>query len=49
MDCWFEKIPIQDYINKTYKPDEIQHIFRPAPEKISTLVDLIEKAKKSTT
>lgn len=45
-DCWFKKIPIETFINKFYSKEEIQNIFKPAQPKISSLIDLIEKAKK---
>ena len=46
LDCWFDKIEIQAYLDAHYTVDE-QRTFlsKPAP-KMATLIDLIEKAKK---
>ncbi|MBN2160116.1 MAG: hypothetical protein JW807_12030 [Spirochaetes bacterium] len=44
-DCWFEKLDIERFIGENYSKSEIEQIFTPRPEKISTLIDLINKAK----
>ncbi|MFO7761465.1 MAG: hypothetical protein ACQES8_03250 [Thermodesulfobacteriota bacterium] len=45
LDCWFEKIPVQDYINYHYSMEEQEQIFKRPDAKMTTLLDLIEKAK----
>ncbi len=48
LDCWFEKIPVQDYINKYYSKKDISYIFETSKPKITSILELIEKAKKIT-
>ena len=45
-DCWFEKMPIDSFLQKHYLPDQIRYVFKPSKQKIATLIDLIENAKK---
>jgi len=44
-DCWFERIPIDDFLKDHYTKEELAGIFSPQQQKISTIYDLIEKAK----
>ncbi|MBF0210181.1 MAG: hypothetical protein HQK68_04760 [Desulfamplus sp.] len=46
MDCWFERIPIEDYITKNYSKEQIDKFLEKPPSKITTLYDLIEQAKQ---
>jgi len=48
MDCWFEKISIEEFLKKNYKEEEISYIFKPSKQKITSLIELIEQAKKRT-
>ncbi len=45
-DCTFEKIPIQDYLNDSYTELEIRTALTPPQNKMTSLVDLIKKAKE---
>lgn len=46
LDCWFDKIEIQAYLDDHYTAEEqSRFLSKPAP-KMVTLIDLIEKAKK---
>jgi hypothetical protein len=47
-DCWFEKIDIEGFISDNYTESERERIFAPPSEKISTILDLIQKARKNT-
>jgi hypothetical protein len=47
MDCWFEKLPIKDFLNENYKKEEISYIFTVSTPKITSIIELIEKAKKN--
>lgn len=48
LDCWYERLPVEDYIQTLYSPEERGQILaRPAP-KMTTLVDLINKARQRT-
>ncbi|MBP7736905.1 MAG: hypothetical protein KA369_13090 [Spirochaetes bacterium] len=44
-DCWFETIDIEHYISGNFSESEIARIFAPPPDKISSLFDLIQKAR----
>jgi hypothetical protein len=46
-DCWFEKIDIARFISDNYTEPEQKRIFAPPPEKISTILDLINKTRES--
>jgi hypothetical protein len=46
MDCWFEKIQIKEFLEENYKEEEIAYIFSSSKPKITSLVELIEQAKK---
>ncbi len=45
VDCWFEKMPIQDFLKEHYSEEEIKQIFAPPQDKMSSLISLIEKAQ----
>lgn len=47
LNCWYEKIPIEDYIRDNYSPEKQAVIFSPASEKITDLVALINKVKEN--
>jgi hypothetical protein len=44
-DCWFEHIPIQNFLKTHYNEEEIERIFAPPENKMSSLLSLIEKAQ----
>ncbi|MBN1496696.1 MAG: hypothetical protein JXA07_08000 [Spirochaetes bacterium] len=44
-DCWYEKIDIDGFIAQFYTESEHKQIFAPPAEKISSLIDLIRKAR----
>ncbi len=44
-DCWFETVNITEYMNSFYTEEEIQRIVEPPKPKVSSLVELIERAK----
>ena len=46
LDCWFEKLPIEKFVQQNYTESEIAAISAPAAPKVATLFDLIEQAKK---
>ncbi len=47
LDCWFEKIPVQDFIHQHYSKKDIKYIFETSKPKITSILELIEKAKKN--
>ncbi|HRZ25974.1 MAG TPA: hypothetical protein P5346_03630 [Spirochaetota bacterium] len=46
-DCAFEKIPVREYMAEHYSDEEIAAILSPPASKISSIIDLIERAKKN--
>ncbi|MDZ7371583.1 MAG: hypothetical protein ONB12_10485 [candidate division KSB1 bacterium] len=46
-DCWFERIPVHDYIRTFFSVEQQERFFQPPPPKLVTLVELIERAKQS--
>ena len=47
-DCWFDKIPIGEFLRKNYSEEELGSILAPSRDKAATLVELIERARKSS-
>ncbi len=47
LDCWFEMIPIQKFVDSNYSEEQVKAFLSPPKPKMVTLIDLIEKAKKS--
>ncbi len=45
-DCWFDKIPIADYLRDNYTPEDLAKITAPPPAKTATLLELIERARQ---
>lgn len=46
IDCTFEKFPVEEFLRKNFSAEEIEKAFNPPADKISSLVELIERAKK---
>jgi hypothetical protein len=46
IDCWFEKLPIKEFLKGTYKEEEISYIFKSSKPKLTSIVELIDQAKK---
>jgi hypothetical protein len=46
MDCWFEKIQIEEFLKENYKKEEISYIFESSKPKLTSIIELIEQAKK---
>jgi hypothetical protein len=46
MDCWFEKIKIEEFLKENYKEEDISYIFTVSKPKLTSIVELIEQAKK---
>ncbi len=46
LDCWFEKMPIQDFVKQHYSKKDIKYIFETSKPKITSILELIAKAKK---
>ncbi len=46
LDCWFDRLPIGDFLRDNFTKDEIAAVTAPAPPKMATLFELIEQAKQ---
>ncbi len=47
LNCWFERIPIEAYAQQYLTQEEIASLLSPPPSKLHTIIQLIEKAKKT--
>ncbi|MFO7884253.1 MAG: hypothetical protein R6U68_05470 [Desulfobacteraceae bacterium] len=47
LDCWFQKFPVQEFISNNYSVKEQAIIFEQPQNKVTTLIDLIERAKSN--
>ncbi len=45
--CWQIHMDINRFLAEHYTEEELDRIFAPPKEKVQTLVDLIEKARKA--
>ncbi len=45
--CWQGQIEIEVFLNEQYSEEELDSIFTPPRPKMETLVDLMEKARKT--
>ena len=49
LDCWFELIPVERELREILTPEQWQQAFhRPAAPKMTSLLDLIAQAQKTT-
>ena len=46
-DCWFTKIDIKTYLKENYTAEELSEAFTPPQPKMTTLMELVAKAKGS--
>jgi len=44
-DCWFQTFDVEAFVRAHYSPREIAEILTPRPDKLATLVELIQRAK----
>jgi hypothetical protein len=40
-DCWFERIPIEDFLRRHYTPQEFADIFAPRPGKLESILEIV--------
>ncbi len=45
LDCHFERIPIQEFIDKHYSASEQAEIFKQQTPKLHSILEMIEQAK----
>jgi hypothetical protein len=46
MDCWFETIPVQQFIGAHYGEEEIGRILAPAPQKVASILEIVNRIKQ---
>ena len=46
-DCWFETFPVEPFIRAHFSEQQIAQILAPRPDKLATLVELIDRARKA--
>jgi hypothetical protein len=47
LDCWFERFDVEEYLRRRLSLDEWERAFeKPPKEKVVSLLELIEQAKK---
>jgi len=46
-DCWFENFNVKEFVDQNYSEEIKEKIFAPPVEKVASLLDLIEKARKT--
>ncbi len=47
LNCWFERLPIQQYVGDHYTTEEQNQIFEPPKSKIEAIVSIVDKVKKT--
>ncbi|MBN2444791.1 MAG: hypothetical protein JXJ04_25770 [Spirochaetales bacterium] len=45
VDCWFDTIPIEEFLQSHFTKEQLSAILNPPQSKIATIFDLIEQAK----
>ncbi len=46
IDCWFRRIPIEDFIKKNYSKEEIKQILAQPQSKMESLINMMGENKK---
>ena len=46
LDCWFRIFDVEGHLREHLSEDELERIVMPRPDKVTTLMDLIERAKR---
>lgn len=46
LDCWFNRLPVQQFVAENYSPEEQQSIFEPPPPKMVSIAGIVEKVRK---
>lgn len=46
LDCWFQRLPIHDYLQDNFAQDEIAYLNVPPPPKMLTIFQLIQRAQQ---
>lgn len=46
LDCWHERIDIEAFLRESLSPEELDAILAPPKQKISQIMELIQKARE---
>ena len=46
LDCWFTSLPIEEFIDQHYSAEEKSQIFAPPQDKITSILQIVERARK---
>ena len=46
-DCWFEILPIKEFVEENYSEEEQRQIHEPPRSRISAIAEILEKARKN--
>ena len=47
LDCWFQRFPVEDFLNNHFPKEKLKSIFEPQKPKLVSLVELINQAQAS--
>lgn len=47
LDCWWETFDVEAFVRGHFSEDQIRAILAPRPDKVATIVELIEQARKA--
>ncbi len=45
-DCWFQRFPVQEFMQEHLDAEEPAELLRPAPPKLFSLLEMIERARR---
>lgn len=48
LDCWFERFDVESYVTDNFGVEMIKKLAEPPKPKLSTILELIEQAKKNS-
>ena len=47
-NCWWQRFDVQTYVEESFTPEEIKTALSPPAAKISSLVEIITRARSTT-
>ncbi len=45
VDCWFERIPIREYLEQHFTTEQLRVVFQPPKPKVSQILDIVARVK----
>ena len=46
LDCWFDKLPVHEYLQLHYSPAELERAFAPPKPRIVQILEAVEEARR---